>query len=119
MIVVISMMKVIISLRIISIESRHFAECIYHKECDKEVLPSYIDIDGKLNIKAYNQCSVVLNTALNMWNHIIVNDFACSSQDSIVFNNHPYLETFTITGSDSKKFMYNPEVIFEGNRFVD
>ena len=119
MIVVISMMKVIISLRIISIESRRFAECIYHKECDKEVLPSYIDIDGKLNIKAYNQCSVVFNTALNMWNHIIVNDFACSSQDSIVFNNHPYLETFTITGSDSKKFMYNPEVIFEGNRFVD
>ena len=106
-------------MKIINIESRHFAECIYHKESDKGELPSYIDIEGRLNIKAYNQCSIVFNTALNMWNNIIVNDFACSSRDSIIFNNHPYLETFTITGGDKDKFMYNPEVIFESNRSID
>ena len=96
------------------IVSKRLAQCIYYGSCNEEStlpeLPSYIQPYGKLWISETdsttpidNQCKVLLNTTMNRWTSIEVDNDVCNVYSNNVLirsnwniTNYPLLESLKV-----------------------
>ena len=94
--------------------SKRLAQCIYYGGCNEEStlpdLPSYIQTYGKLwisetdsTIPIDNQCKILLNTTMNRWTSIEVDNNVCNQYSNQVIirsnwniTNYPLLESIKV-----------------------
>ena len=106
------------------IDSIYLAKCIYNKGCNTETVlpdfPAYLAPYGTLKITENNQCSLLWDTSLNKWSHILLTNetsssttlcYGASYTQSVVISNYPYLESFTVSGKNILGYVNS--VIFE------
>ena len=100
------------------------AKCIYNKRCNAETVPPELPANilplGTLKITENEQCSLLWNTSVNKWSHIVLTNESSSSTilcyganytQSVVISNYPYLESFTVSGKNILGYVNS--VIFE------
>ena len=109
---------------LLEIDSIYLAKCIYNKECNADTVPPELPTNilplGTLKITENEQCSLLWNTSLNKWSHIVLTNESSSSTtlcygasytQSVVISNYPYLESFTVSGKNILGYVNS--VIFE------
>ena len=110
---------------LLEIDSVYLAKCIYNKGCNAEStlndFPAYVQPLGTLRITENSQCSLLWDTSLNKWSHILLTNETSSSTtlcngasytQNLIISNYPYLESFTVFGNNMIGYM--DDFVLEG-----